>query len=123
MFLDFYEVAEGYAAAEAGAGDDQVGKAASGGIRRRVIGGRVGDVVDVVLIMGIGQFLWLVVRYFWEYQRGKTGCLRGGRGGVFSQNSGAISYAGAARSRREISGRRAWKSYRSRKGNVTREAE
>ena len=54
MLFDFDEVAEGDAAAEGGGGDDEVGEAAGGGIGVRVVGGGVSDVVDEVLVVGVG---------------------------------------------------------------------
>lgn len=54
LFLDLDEVAEGDAAAEAAGGDDEEGEAAGGGGVGRVFGGGVGDVVDEVLVVGVG---------------------------------------------------------------------
>ena len=54
LLFDFDEVAEGDASAEGGGGDDEVGEAAGGGIGVRVVGGGVSDVVDEVLVVGVG---------------------------------------------------------------------
>ena len=54
MLFDFDEVAEGDAAAEGGGGDDEVGETAGGGVGVRVVGGGVSDVVDEVLVVGVG---------------------------------------------------------------------
>lgn len=54
MGFDFDEVAEGDAAAEGAGGDDEVGEAAGGGVGGGVVRGGVGDVVDEVLVVGVG---------------------------------------------------------------------
>ena len=54
MFFDFNKITEGDAAAEVGGGDDEVGEAAGGGVGGWVIRGGVGDVVDEVLVVGVG---------------------------------------------------------------------
>ena len=54
LFLDLDEVAEGDAAAETAGGDDEEGEAAGGGGVGRVFGGGIGDVVDEVLVVGVG---------------------------------------------------------------------
>lgn len=54
----------------------------------------VGDVVDVVLVVGVGELLRLVVRNFGEDERGETGGCGGGGGGVFGKDGGAVGYAG-----------------------------
>ena len=48
-----------------------------------MVGGSVGNIVDVVLVVGVGQLLGFVVVYLWEDERGEGGCLGGGGGGVF----------------------------------------
>jgi len=83
LLLYFHQVAEGYAAAEAAGGDDEVGQAAGGGVGGGVVRGGVGDVVDVVLVVGVGELLGLVVGDFGEDEGGEAGGLGGGGGGVF----------------------------------------
>ena len=81
LLFDFDEVAEGDAAAEAGGGDYEVGESA-GGRGGRVFGRRVGDVVDEVVIVGVGQFLRGFVLDLGEDEGGERGGLRGGGGCV-----------------------------------------
>lgn len=96
--FDFDEVAEGDAAAEAARGDDQVGEAAGGGVFRGwVVRRAVGDVVDEVLVVGVGQLLRGAVVDFGEDEGGEGGGLGGGRGGVFREDGGAVGDAGAVR--------------------------
>jgi len=61
----------------------------------RVFGGRVGDVVDVVLVVGVGEFLGFGVVDLGEDEGGEGGGLRGGGGGVFGEDGGAVGDAGA----------------------------
>ena len=56
LVFDLDEVGEGDAPAEGGGSDDEVCEAAGGGAIR-VFGGGVGDVVDVVLVVGVGELL------------------------------------------------------------------
>lgn len=96
--FDLDEVAEGDAAAEAARGDDEVGEAAGGGVRRGgVVRGAVGDVVDEVLVVGVGELLRGAVVDFGEDEGGEGGGLGGGRGGVFGEDGGAVGDAGAVR--------------------------
>lgn len=53
---DFEEEAKGHAAAEGGIGDDEEGEAACGWMVG-VVGWGIGDVMDLVLPVGIGEFL------------------------------------------------------------------
>lgn len=39
--------------------------------------------MDVILVVGVGEFLRLVMRYFGEDEGGEAGRGRGGGGGVF----------------------------------------
>ncbi len=48
-----------------------------------MVRGGVGDVVDVVLVVGVGELLGLVVGDFGEDEGGEAGGLGGGGGGVF----------------------------------------
>jgi len=98
LFLDFYEVAEGDAAAEGGGGDNEVGEAACGGIAGRVVRGGVGDVVDEVLVVRVGEFLGLVVLDFGEDEGGEGGGLGGGGGGVLGEDGDSVGDAGAGES-------------------------
>jgi len=93
LLLDFDEVAEGDAAPEGGGGDDEVGEAAGGGVAGRVVRGGVGDVVDEVLVVRVGQFLGFVVIDFGEDEGGEGGGLGGGGGGVFGEDGGSIGDA------------------------------
>lgn len=81
--LDFDEVAKGDAAAEVLLGDDEVGEARcrGGGCR-----GGVGDVVDVVCAVGVGEFLGRRVVNLWQNERGERRGCRGGRGRVFGKD-------------------------------------
>ena len=72
--LDLEEEAEGYPSSDVGVCDDEISEAAGGRVGTGVIGGRVSDVVDVVLVVGVGEFLRRVVADLWEDQR----CERGG---------------------------------------------
>lgn len=54
LFLDFDEVAEGYAPPETAGGDDEIREAAGAGVCGGVVGGGIGDVVDEVLVVGVG---------------------------------------------------------------------
>lgn len=81
--LDLDEVAEGDAPAEAAAGDDEVGEAAGGARVRVVVRGRVGDVVDEVLVVRVRQLLRGAVVDLGQDEGGEGGGLGGGRGGVF----------------------------------------
>ena len=83
LFLNLDEIAKGYATAKGRGGDDKVGQPA-GGRGVRVFGGSIGDVVDEVLVVGVGQFLRRGVVDFREDEGGEGGGLRGGGGGVFS---------------------------------------
>lgn len=94
LVLDLDEVGEGDAAAEGGGGDDEIGEAA-GGEAVRVLGGRVGDVVDVVLVVGVGELLGFGVVDFGEDEGGEGGGVRGGGGGMFAEDGGAVGDAGA----------------------------
>lgn len=81
--LDLDEEAKGDAPAEGLRGDDEVDQAAGGG---RIGGGGVfgrrrGHVVDVVVAMGVGEFLGLRVGDFGEDeggQRRRVACCAGG---------------------------------------------
>ena len=48
-----------------------------------MVGGSVGDVVDEVLVVGVGQLLRLGVVDLGEDEGGEGGGLGGGGGGVF----------------------------------------
>lgn len=54
LLFDLDEVAKGDAAAEGAGGDDEIGEAAGAGVGGGVVGRRVGDVVDEVLVVGVG---------------------------------------------------------------------
>lgn len=59
-------------------------------------GGVVGDVVDEVLVVGVGEFLGAVaVVDFGEDEGGEGGGLGGGGGGVFGEDGGPVGDAGA----------------------------
>jgi len=51
--------------------------------------------VDVVLVVGVGEFLGFGVVDFGEDEGGEGGGLRGGGGGVFGEDGGAVGDAGA----------------------------
>ena len=92
FYLD--EVAKGDAAAEGGGGGDEVGQAAGRGVAVWVIGGSICDVVDDVLIVGVGLLLGFGVGVFGEDEGGEGGGLGGGGGGVLGQDGGTIGNAG-----------------------------
>lgn len=75
---DLKEEAKGHAPAEGGIGDDEEGQAAGAGAVR-VVGGRLGDVVDLVLAVGVGELLRGGVLDLGEDKGGERGGLRGGR--------------------------------------------
>ena len=83
LLFDFNEIAKRDPAAETAGGDDEVGEAAGGGGGGGVFRGRVGDVVDEVLVVGVGELLWGGVGDFGEDEGGERGGLGGGGGGVF----------------------------------------
>lgn len=93
LLFDFDEVAEGDAPAEGGGGDDEVGKAAGGGVARGMVRRGVGDVVDEVLVVRVGEFLGFVVIDFGEDEGGEGGGLGGGGGGVFGEDGGSVGDA------------------------------
>lgn len=53
--------------------------------------------MDEVLVVGVGELLGLRVVDFGQNERGEGGGLRGGRGGVFGEDGGAVCDAGAGR--------------------------
>lgn len=61
-----------------------------------MLGRRLGDVVDVVVAVGVGELLWCVVLYFGEDERGQGGRLGGGRGGAFGKDGAVVRYARTA---------------------------
>ena len=63
-----------------------------------MIGGGVGDIVDVVLVVNVGELLRFVVGYFGKDEGREAGGAAGGRGGVFSEDGGTVGYAGAVES-------------------------
>lgn len=71
---DLEQEAEGHAPAEGGLGDHQEGEPARGG-GAIVLGGRLGDVVDVVVPVGVGELLGRVVLDLGQDQRGEGGGL------------------------------------------------
>lgn len=77
LFLDLDEVAEGNAAAEIAGGDDEEGETAGGGGVGRVFRGSIRDVVDEVLVVGVGQFLRGGMADFGEDEGGERGGLGG----------------------------------------------
>lgn len=83
MLLDLYKVAERYTTAEPTRSDNKVGQTTRRRVGGGVVGRCVGDVVDEVLIVGVGQLLGLVVGYLGEDDGGETGGGAGGGGGVF----------------------------------------
>lgn len=93
LLFDFDEVAEWDAAPEGGGGDDEVGEAAGGGVGGGVVRGGVGDVVDEVLVVRVGEFLGFVVLDFGKDEGGEGGSLGGGGGGVFGEDGGSVGDA------------------------------
>lgn len=91
---DVEEVGEGYAPAEGGGGDGEEGETSRGRVGGVVAGG-LGDVVDVVVAVGVGQLLRGGVVNLGEDERGEGGGLAGGRGGAFGEDGGVVGYAGA----------------------------
>ena len=53
--------------------------------------------MNVVLVVGIGEFLGFVVGDFREDEGGEAGSCRGGGCRVLGQNGSAVGYAGAVR--------------------------
>lgn len=91
---DLEEVAEGHATAEGGIGHDKESQAACAGLIW-VFRGRLGDVVDLMLAMGVGELLRRRVLDLGEDEGGERRGLRGGGGGTFGENSGMMGNAGA----------------------------
>ncbi|KAI6747770.1 hypothetical protein HG531_008312 [Fusarium graminearum] len=67
---DLEEVAKGHATAERRVGDDEEGETAGGWVVS-VLGGRLGDVVDLVLAVGVGKLLGVRVFDFREDEGGE----------------------------------------------------
>lgn len=91
--LDFDEEAKRDTAAERGIRNHKIGEAASRG-GGGVFGGGVGDVVDEVLVVGVGKFLGFRVVDFGKDKGGETGCLGGGGGSMFGKDCGVMRDAG-----------------------------
>lgn len=88
------EEAKGDAAAERGLGHDEEGEAAGGGVLG-VLGRRLGDIVDVVVAVRVGELLWGVVADLGENERGEGRGLRGGRRGALGEDGGVVRDARA----------------------------
>jgi len=93
LVLDLDEEAEGDPAAEGLGRDHEICEAAGGGVR--VLAGRSGDVVDVVLPMGVRELLRRLVVDLGEDEGGEGRGLRGGAGRVFGQDGAVMRDAGA----------------------------
>lgn len=91
---DLEEETKGDAAAQRGVGDNEEGEAAGGGVLW-VVGGRFGDVVDVVRAVGVGQLLGGVVLDLGKDDGGEGGGLRYGRCGAFAEDGVIVRYARA----------------------------
>ena len=91
--LDLEQKTEGYPSTDVGVCDDEVSEAAGGWVGAGVIGGSVGDVVDVVLVVGVGELLWRVVGDLREDQRCERGGAGGGGCGVLGEDGCAIGDA------------------------------
>ena len=48
-----------------------------------MIGRCVGDIMNEVLLVRVGQFCGFIMGYFWEDQGSKRGCSAGGGGSMF----------------------------------------
>ena len=59
--------------------------------------GGLGDVVDVVVAVGVGELLRGVVADLGEDEGGEGGGLGGGRGGAFGEDGGVVRDARAGR--------------------------
>lgn len=98
MLFDFYEISERDAAPEIARRDYQIGQASGSGWLlvggSGVVGGRIGDVVNEVLGVGVGKFLGGAVLDFGEDEGGEGRGLGGGGGGVFGEDGGAVGDAG-----------------------------
>lgn len=57
---------------------------------------RLGDIVDLMLAMSVGQLLGRHVLNFGEYEGCQRGCLGRGGGGAFCENGGVMGDASAA---------------------------
>ena len=83
LLLDFDQIAEWNTAPEASGSNHKVCKTAStrigGGMVRRCIG----DVMDIVLVVGVCQLLGCPVIDFGQNERSKRGSLRGSRSSMF----------------------------------------
>lgn len=88
---DLEKVAKGHTAAQSGLGDDQEGETAGGGVI--VLGGRFGNVVDVVVAVGVRELLRGLVCDFGENEGGEGGGLRGGGGGALGKYGAVVCYA------------------------------
>lgn len=58
-----------------------------------MLGGRFGDVVDVVVAVGVGEFLRGFVCNFGEDEGSEGGGLRGSRGGALGEDGTVVCYA------------------------------
>lgn len=61
-----------------------------------MLGGALGDIVDVVVAVGVGEFLRGVVANLGEDEGSERGGLGGGRGGAFGEDGGVVRDARAA---------------------------
>ena len=60
-----------------------------------MIGRCIGDIVNEVLLVCVGQFRGFIMGYFREDQGGKRGCSAGGGGSMFGQDGSTVGNAGA----------------------------
>lgn len=93
--LDLDEEAKRHAAAKVGFRDDEIGQARRGEGVGMVGGGScVGDVVDQVLVVGIGELLRGVVGDLGEDDGGEAASSRCCRDGMFGENGVLVRDAG-----------------------------
>ena len=92
---DLEEEAEGHAAAEGGVGDDEEGEAAGRETGAGVVRGRVGNVVDLVVAVGVGELLRGAVLDLGEDEGGERRGLGRGRGDALGEDGRAVGDAGA----------------------------
>lgn len=51
--------------------------------------------MDKGVVVGVGQFLGLIMFDFWEYEGSERGCLRGGGCGMLGEDGGIVGDTGA----------------------------
>lgn len=94
--LDLHEEAKGDSSSQVGFGDDEIGQACCAESVGARGGGGIGDVVDEIVVDGVGEFRRFVVGDFGQNDGGEVGGGGGGCGcaaGVFAEDGGVVGDA------------------------------